>query len=230
MVRSYTINEMLSIQDRLNELVCQNVWWRELTPEQFMTQVHVEGTEILQETGVKYKWWKKAPDRVNMFKVKMELIDIFHFYLSGCLQQMKHYQIRNDILLDTPIDEAGVLMDRIATPLVTDEGEVNHLLFNNLMRVMKLFDENIHRGITWLIDLGTMSPEEFCAIYAAKATLNEIRVKQGYGDGSYTNKPDGGMEDSMRLQTIIDAFNQDTNMTLNDVVESTKSEFFVRNE
>lgn len=227
MIRCYTIEDMVEIQHELNQLVTRNmdnVWWKALTPEHFKTQVHMEGAEVLDETGVKFKWWKKSPDSVNWFKIKMELIDIFHFYISGCMQYMYHRNLQipgsfKTLITDNPVQRASA-------EFVNDDNEINHLYFNELMLRMKFFDNNIAGGIDWLLDAGNMSGEEFSAIYAAKATLNDIRVHQGYGEGSYTNKPTNGMEDSMRLEPIIDAFNRDQNMTLQDVVDSVKEEFF----
>ncbi len=46
------------------------------------TALLCELTEVIEETN--YKWWKN-PKEIDIRRVKEELIDVLHFYISMCL-------------------------------------------------------------------------------------------------------------------------------------------------
>lgn len=82
---------MLAKQNELNATVTGEVtyegtklltWTQKLSWAQRICQaIIVETSELLVEVG--YKWWKKPKDPTpeQMYKIKMEVIDIVHFVL-----------------------------------------------------------------------------------------------------------------------------------------------------
>ena len=57
-------------------------WDFQTAIEKHAIALNCEMAEVMEETN--YKWWKNQKD-VDMDKVKEELIDVLHFYVSMCL-------------------------------------------------------------------------------------------------------------------------------------------------
>ena len=69
------IAEMLQLQDRMNSAV--NPTWRQ-AGYPYLRAVVVEGAEGMEHNG--WKWWKRQTQ--DLGQLKLELVDILHFYLS----------------------------------------------------------------------------------------------------------------------------------------------------
>jgi len=179
------------------------------------TQMYCEVAELLKETGVAFKWWKSPSHPFDRFAFNMEIIDIWHFYLSYWMLEG-----RQDLFMDVPVED----IINGGPSLFDAEGHLCHEAFNYF--VTELQNPNIYHVIELMVAGGQMSPEEFCGMYAAKATLNSIRMSAGYKEGRYVNKPADGVEDTARLEYIVDAFVRDENFDLNQIKASVLEEFF----
>ena len=81
---------MLQLQDQINSQV--NPDWKN-TNQDWSTAVFVETAEMIESYG--YKWWKKqTPDMDN---VRLELVDIWHFLMSGMIEDASSLKDSNDL-------------------------------------------------------------------------------------------------------------------------------------
>lgn len=71
---------MLALQDTLNRVV--NPDWIK-AGNNWLRAAMVEHVEAIEHHG--WKWWKKQP--IDMKQLQMELVDIWHFYLSHTIVQ-----------------------------------------------------------------------------------------------------------------------------------------------
>lgn len=229
-MRQLTVRDFCEIQHELNQQMTafqDRPWYEFLQTDEIITQIRVEMAEVLQETDATYKWWKSPKGTFDPFGVKMEIIDAWHFYLAKYLK--KHFR-EGGTIRDISANEIGhnhhdmTIFDNNMA-MYDSDGVINHHLYNALCNSLE-DHYAIDRSLSLAVLLGGMTPEEFSAIYAAKATLNGIRTSAGMKQGLYTNKPSGGVEDSKRIKYIIDTFNSDTSFTIDDVTKSVVEEFF----
>lgn len=213
MIRQLTIEEMVSIQEKLNDTMYPE-WRTELTHADYNIAMLSEIGELL-DSGRRYKWWSDKSDP-HVFNEYIEVIDILHFYLSQISIDGDIYD-RDYILGYT--DEKTTHVS-----LINDDGSFNRKTFNMLVYNL-MYTKPMPRAIDDLVVYYGMTPEFVSALYVAKATLNEVRMSSGYKNGTYV-KVVNGLEDNHRLITIIDAFEEDDSLTLDDVRESVKREFF----
>lgn len=173
------IASMLALQDKMNTRVHpdwraqQHAWYR---------AIWVECAELMDHYG--WKWWKKqTPDWPQ---VQLELIDIWHFGLSDCLQYRDA-----DVLVDeiaelfaaepAPGDFRTVLEEFVAS--VTATQRFDGPRFVQLMAAAGLSFAELYRG------------------YIGKNVLNFFRQDHGYQDGSY-RKLWQGREDNEHLAEL----------------------------
>lgn len=81
------LEEIFTMQKSLNDYIVNNRGVEELKNFDNAISKHAvallcELTEVIEETN--YRWWKN-PKEIDMAKVKEELIDVLHFYISMCL-------------------------------------------------------------------------------------------------------------------------------------------------
>lgn len=78
---------IFDMQSKLNSYIQGSRNLKEMSDFNTAIQKHAtamlcELTEVIEETN--YKWWKN-PKEIDMQKVKEELIDVLHFYISMCI-------------------------------------------------------------------------------------------------------------------------------------------------
>lgn len=243
--RNYNVQQLLEKQDLLNEFT-EPGWHGTLTVDHFITQIIDEASELLG-SGVDYKWWKFIdPATFDHWNAKIETIDIVHFYLSMMIlwdEAEGSRSIEDGSCSGSVSDVFGkVSYDQFRTiyigadegptyhdgAMIKGENQLDYRVFAN--RITSLFlnlgDIFPHiRVLDGLISSVGLKSEEFSAIYAAKAKLNEIRQTQGYKDGTYV-KVDDGVEDNARLKTLVDDFLADPTMTLDQLRDNVFNAFY----
>jgi len=182
-------------------LVAGNPWLR---------AVVVEGSEALEHHG--WKWWKKqTPD---MEQLKIEMIDIWHFYLSqavqehdGALSGALNYMLeasnsdyqREGISFDGVFREYKSMDVLRHIELIIGLAAVRRWsvpLFESLMRLVGMTDDELYRQ------------------YVAKNVLNFFRQDHGYKEGSYIKNWDGA-EDNVYLAEVTLTIPVDANFQTN---------------
>lgn len=216
--RKLTLRECCLIQKELNDIVRPN--WNDPLSNSYLSFDHFN-VAILDEVSellgsVNWKWWKKE-DKYDLWNLKIEAIDIFHFFLSILI-------LDKPSLLD-PSSEEGkqeVCNHVIEHPLIKD-AEFNYSGLVNCISDMITY-ANI-KDITLLFNLVGMNSEEISAVYVAKATLNKIRQEKGYQKGTY-QKTVNGIEDNQTLQSLVEKFLSTPSMTLQDIETAVRTNNF----
>lgn len=179
------IRALAKMQDSLNKFI--NLNWREIRcADDWGLAVTMESTELMD--SYPWKWWKNVNATPDFKNVRVELVDILHFTLSGTMQ------CDGTQLADVPSD----VDSQITAPLAETKNAVR--TFRNVIYLAKLhrFDVITEMVIAAAEDL------EFNLVgyYIAKHTLNYIRQLGGYKDGSYV-KVKAGQEDNELLHQCI---------------------------
>lgn len=186
----------LKLQEEVNSKV--NPDWLN-AKQNWNLAIMMEQVEIIDHIG--WKWWKKQ-DAVDNSAIKMELGDIWHFWLSS---QIERYQalgfaeLANKILEDLGEWSAG--NDLVNTShwnnsyaILRMESAIIHTLSSQFS--LKIFMECMdYYALSWL---------ELHEVFVTKNVLNIFRQDNGYKSGSYL-KLWWGEEDNSHAMKILDA-------------------------
>lgn len=209
MIASETVGVLARMQDGLNALIDPS--WRSVRSlDDWSLAITMESTELAD--SYPWKWWKSIKAAPDMSNVKIELVDILHFSLSGSMQI-------------GAIGEEGLsasVKERMSTPLMpfrpTENGYTrvseDELLYfpltecanavvtmRNIIQLAERyrFDDITKSVIAAAGDVGF----NLVAYYVAKHTLNYIRQMRGYKEGTYV-KVNRGVEDNELLHRCIE--------------------------
>lgn len=179
------ILSLAKMQDSLNKFI--NEYWRSArTPDDWGLAVTMESTELMD--SYPWKWWKNINATPDFKNIRVELVDILHFTLSGTMQC--------DGQAAAPVPED--IDQRISSPLTDTRNAVR--TFRSVIYLAKIHRFDI---ITEMV-IAAAEDLEFNLVgyYIAKHTLNYIRQLGGYKDGSYV-KVRQGQEDNELLHQCI---------------------------
>jgi dUTP pyrophosphatase len=250
--RILNFTDILTTQDQLNELTVPK-WKAKMSPAKYCTQAVIELVELITESNVKYRWWKKNDDskQIDPWNVKIEVIDALHFLTSAHIlairEKTKDLTSNHQTEIDQQLVEIGNNMflgtDIISLAgggytqnIITDDGWVDYDTFVEMILDMSVYTRNqdytyldvFRLSFAHLLSLVAsigLTSLEVSAVYIAKKTLNEIRQSSGYKDGSYV-KVENGVEDNQRLKSLVDDFIADETMTLNKLSRNVRNHFF----
>ena len=177
---------MYEMQDKLN--IEGSGWnWRtqaESGELDFRLAMQMEAAELIDHLG--WKWWKSRPP-YNALKCKLEIVDIWHFFLSDAMACNFDVDIMTEDILTyapQPPDKSDSL--KVAKIILRGAPEwwtVLQLTYNFFPTFKSLYVQ-----------------------YIGKNTLNEFRYANGYKEGTYFKRW-GGAEDNdvmqKKLATII---------------------------
>lgn len=174
---------MLQMQNRMNTKV--HPQWID-QGYAYYRALWLECGELIDHYG--YKWWKKqTPD---MDQVQLEVVDIWHFGLSMCLDGRDETIIAAELaeaLAQQSIDSLGVLEATEVLALQTlATRQFDISAFWTLMQACELDAASLYRS------------------YVGKNVLNFFRQDNGYKDGSY-RKQWAGREDNEHLVELLAA-------------------------
>jgi dUTP pyrophosphatase len=184
-IPSSIISSLAKMQDSLNKFINEN-WRAARCADDWGLAVTMESTELMD--SYPWKWWKNINATPDFKNIRVELVDILHFTLSGTMQ------IEGTTLAAIPEDIDQV----ITTPLSETKNAIR--TFRNVIYLAKLHRFDI---ITQVV-IAAAEDLEFNLVgyYVAKHTLNYIRQLGGYKDGSYV-KVRQGQEDNELLHQCI---------------------------
>ena len=178
---------LVRLQDGLNQFI--DVEWRKKrSPDDWGLAITMEAAELID--SYPWKWWKKQGSRANMENVKVELVDILHFSLSGAMQL--------EGLSHLPTTALGDVDEHVTLPLTDTTNAVR--TFRAVMYLAKAhrFDTITQMVIAAAKDLDF----DLVGYYVAKHTLNYIRQLGGYKEGRYI-KVRQGVEDNELLHACV---------------------------
>lgn len=174
---------MLFLQDSLNKLINPN--WISAGYPWHRAAMH-EAVELQEHIG--WKWWKHQ--HPNLAQAKMELIDIWHFYLSSRLVRFEgdFGYAADNILAQRGLDDYNhvPLLEQIDKFVeCCAYGVIHGALFDAISR---------HVGLT---------DDELMKTYIGKNVLNIFRQQNGYKQGTYI-KVWAGREDNEFVSEFLE--------------------------
>lgn len=189
---------MLALQDKLNVRI--NPEWRQANFPWYRA-AWMEDAELLEHIG--WKWWKKQdPDYAQ---AQLEVVDIWHFCLSFCLQaegtDLEHVagEIADDVA-------KGVMPMHDSWKRLSIGGEQAALLATVEMHATQcLANQFVSPAITLhLAEKVGLSADQMYKQYVTKNLLNMFRQDHGYKEGTY-RKVWRGLEDNQVVSQWFDA-------------------------
>lgn len=167
---------MLSMQNLMNKVLHEQ-WY--LQGWDYMRASALEGGEAIEHHG--WKWWKAQSK--NLPQLQMELIDIWHFYLSRYLQinNGNELQALNQILHELSQDMNHVIFDG-------KNYEISKLsLLDKLDLLIGLAcAKRMSLGVFFSLCADCqLSIQKLYVQYVQKNTLNIFRQSNGYRQGTY---------------------------------------------
>ncbi len=221
--RHLNFGEIVELQSLLNRKADPKNpnWEEERTIEDFKLASVLEFVELIESTP--WKWWKGGS--TDHWNVKIELIDALHFLTSNIV-------LSNALNEENTVKFLGYLDDEEPqNPLFIDgstENGVKRLDSLNFIRAIVNEDESFEM-INDLMKSCGLKAYEISAIYIAKYALNEIRWAGGYALDQYKkmkkgytdeNGNDVVMEDNVFLLSLVNKFQENSDMTLLELRES----------
>ncbi|KAJ9473484.1 dUTP diphosphatase [Diplonema papillatum] len=190
-VSAEVLEKLSGLQSGLNSLIAKGDWMKQRTPDDWALAVTLECAELMD--SYPWKWWKNVKGKVDLNNVKIELVDILHFSLSG------------QMMVGSTDDHPA---STITAPLLETANAIA-----TFRHVIKLTYTHSFFTITrHVVEAAADLEFNIVSYYIAKHTLNYIRQLGGYKDGTYT-KVNKGVEDNELLHQCIEG------ITLKDMSE-----------
>lgn len=185
------LKQLSSLQSGLNELISAG-WKSKRSADDWALAITLEAAEAMD--SYPWKWWKNVKAEPDLKNVKIELVDILHFSLSGQMQVGGDGGIASEATVHTPLSETSNAV-------------------KTFRRIINLCESSSFTSITKMVveaaaDLDFNLP----AYYVSKHTLNYIRQLQGYKSGGY-KKVNAGVEDNELLHQCIEGVTLDAVMS-----------------
>lgn len=203
LLKKSQINTLLNMQDDLNKIVHPE--WHTQGYD-YMRASAIEIVEAIEHHG--WKWWKLQ--KIDLPQLQMEMIDIFHFYLSRVLQQ-ETGNYKESALKKMVNEYIPSHTNNISIRFDEKKYQVDELkLLEKLdllcgLATAKRFDFSLFFNICKDIEL---SPKDIYEQYVQKNVLNIFRQKNGYKQGTY-EKFWFNEEDNVHLVNIAKTINSD---------------------
>lgn len=180
---------MLDMQNNMNSTIHPQ-WYAQNW--NYFRASYLEAAEAVEHHG--WKWWKAQ--KKDLPQLQMEIIDIWHFYLSRYLQVHSGN-------VDQALEELYRHIENISEVVLFDNKPYEIAKLSTLEKMDLLIGLNAaHR-----IDLGLffalmkdceLTPADLNKQYVMKNMLNIFRQKNGYKEGTY-HKTWFGQEDNVFL-------------------------------
>lgn len=192
MLNQAQIKIMLEMQNKMNRTVHPN--W-EKQGWDYMRAAALETAEAVEHHG--WKWWKAQ--KKDIPQLQMELIDIWHFYLSRYLQLEEGDELK---ALKVVMSDLNAMADNVVFDkriyYFKDLGTLDKLDLMAGLACAKRFSLSLFFSVCQDVDL---TVENIYEQYVQKNTLNIFRQAKGYKEGKY-HKEWFGLEDNVCLVDI----------------------------
>ena len=175
------LTDMLQKQHEVNVVMNKTEDWTALERSWYRA-MWTEASEIVTE-WVDWEWWKKGA--VSIRQAQLEVIDIWHFYLSHLLQRRDEEESFQDVdivLTDSILNE-GPFGEPLTFPEGVEELCVDVERFIN--DTIEFREPDITYFMRIMEDLG-LSFEALYTWYIGKNQLNHFRQKNGDKEGTYS--------------------------------------------
>ncbi len=197
MLNEKQLATMLSMQNTMNKTV--NPEWATKNWD-YMRASALESAEAVEHHG--WKWWKAQ--KMDLPQLQMELVDIWHFYLSRYLQV--HNGDESKALVDLKSDLAA-----ISNQVKFDEKVYQIDTLDTLQKLDLLCGLACAKRMSVSVFFALCKDVQLTVSYiyeqyVQKNTLNIFRQVKGYKEGTY-HKEWFGEEDNVYLVKIASTLN-----------------------
>lgn len=208
MLTAIQLRIMLDLQNKMNSTV--NPEWA-TAGFAWTRAIMMEATEAIEHHN-SWKWWKKnSPD---MTQTKMELIDIWHFFLSRALIENDRSDSKTaDAILKEAGRDGGIIMFDGSACDTENMNLVEKLELMAGLAAAKRFEVCLFMEI---LNDCEMSTDELYLQYISKNVLNITRQMLGYKEGTY-KKIWNGREDNEHLVEIMNGLDIESESFADDV-------------
>lgn len=190
------IQKCIDLQTAFNDAV--NPEWRR-AGYRWNRAMWIEAGEMADHIG--YKWWKNIDAAPAQKQVLLELVDIFHFYLSSLIQSGKRD------LVDHIVNNARFAQQH--TPDKSKEtllSSIDELV--NILTTPGMSDFRLSTDFFRVMYTAGFTIEDVVDYYLGKNALNFFRLNNDYKIGSYV-KIWNGKEDNVILDEILQSGDRD---------------------
>ena len=193
------LDYMLKTQERLNTLNFPD--WRSRNLD-WDTAILVESAELVEH--LEWKWWKTTSS--DLPQARMEVVDLWHFWLSKVLQDLGTDQAISVYSVDPSLAIRSIWREQeSALPASVDPTIVAHRVKCFVRASLSKYGVekpvcDIHELLA-LMNSMQMTFREVFVLFVGKAELNQLRWDNGYGT-TYV-KTWFGKEDNEVLAEVI---------------------------
>lgn len=182
------IRQMLQMQVSINQKIHTN--WRE---KQFpwYRAIWTECAELMDHQG--WKWWKK--NHPDMNQIHLEIVDIWHFGLSDCMQYSEDENAIAHALQKACLPTGTTKKESFSATEILENIESLALSCLQLKRFPLT-------EFTTLMQCTQLDLTKLFRLYMGKNVLNRFRQDFGYQSGEYEKVWDG-KEDNQHLAEIL---------------------------
>ena len=181
--------EMLYLQNQLEVVISGMDWMAQA--HDYPLAIHMECAEIIDHTP--WKWWKGGVEQ-NDEAIRLELIDIWHFFLAYVLCETEP-----EGLPDAAEKIAG--MWNAAESLEFSIADIAVSLGYGML-MDKQFNMYYFCGMCEQVN---MSAADLRWLYVSKNVLNRFRQAYGYADGTYIKDWNGREDNDVLVELVRDA-------------------------
>lgn len=201
------LHSLAQLQDGLNSMIDPS--WRSVrTLDNWSLAIVMESTELLD--SYPWKWWKNINATPDFDNIKIELVDILHFSLSGTMQMSATDSNKLPSVATKKIEDVFTPFKPVAQDSVPAVHNMIFLPLSKSDNAIASFRNVIQLSNAYRFDIITeaviCAAEDLdfnlVAYYVAKHTLNCIRQLGGYKSGTYV-KVNNGVEDNVLLHDCI---------------------------
>ncbi|KNH07443.1 dUTP diphosphatase [Perkinsela sp. CCAP 1560/4] len=180
--------KLSQMQNALNRFIDPD-WKANRSLDDWALAITLETAELIE--SYPWKWWKNIAAPADMKNVRIELVDILHFALSGAAQGGA------DEGSETGEAEASLA----ATAAVTKGTKEAIQVYRQIIRDADM--KKFHLVLRKVFAIAAHYDFNIIAYYVAKHTLNHVRQLGGYKKDSYQKINPEGMEDNEMLHSCI---------------------------
>lgn len=193
------LNIMCHLQNKLNCLINED-WVN--TNWQYLRAAMIEGAEGIDHTD--WKWWKKQ--ELNLPQLQMEIVDIFHFYLSDFIKSHKGNTTVAALsvhhLTYSEMESGSSILKHKIVNKEFDLSKMNLLDKLDILIGLAAFKEVSMKLFYNILEEVNLSEDDLYKQYVSKNVLNIFRQDHGYKIKQYT-KIWNGEEDNVYLEKFM---------------------------
>lgn len=191
------IQQMFELQNKLNIQTSGPNWaTTNITTEgreiNWNRCIYMEAAEAID--SLNWKHWKDISKPDDLYNLKIELVDIWHFIMSQT--------IHTTASTTAGVKRAAVIHDEVSSMTVSD----NMLMYSleNMIRRATYGDDVTFEFFEAVHATPNFTMDDVYTLYVGKNCLNQFRQNNGYKQGVYT-KLWNGEEDNVHMQRIMES-------------------------